>query len=179
MSFRHLIPSVCCSTVHGIIIEPIIRPQHDLILCLQVFKMKVGSYIPDFKLAFDHFCIHTGGRAVIDEIEKQLQLPPHLVAPSKESLHRYGNTSSSAVWYIMAQIETNGGVRAGEKIWQIGFGSGFKCNSCVWRALRNNNEQHAAWTDEEMEHDEKWWDDETWETNCWGKASPAESQATN
>ncbi|KAK8543477.1 hypothetical protein V6N13_076286 [Hibiscus sabdariffa] len=30
--------------------------------------------IPDFKLAFEHFCIHAGGRAVLDELEKNLQL---------------------------------------------------------------------------------------------------------
>jgi hypothetical protein len=27
-------------------------------------------------------------------------------------------------------------MRAGERIWQLGFGSGFKCNSAVWRANR-------------------------------------------
>ncbi|KAJ0086660.1 hypothetical protein Patl1_08092 [Pistacia atlantica] len=27
--------------------------------------MKIKPYIPDFKLAFKHFCIHVGGRAVL------------------------------------------------------------------------------------------------------------------
>ncbi|KAJ0041095.1 hypothetical protein Pint_27504 [Pistacia integerrima] len=27
--------------------------------------MKIKPYIPDFKLAFEHFCIHAGGRAVL------------------------------------------------------------------------------------------------------------------
>ena len=138
----------------------------------KVFKMKMKAYIPDFKLAFDHFCIHTGGRAVIEEIEKQLKLPEHLVAPSKDTLYRYGNISSSSIWYILANIETFQGVRRGQRIWQIGFGSGFKCNSAVWRSLRHNNETHVAWTDEEMELDEQWMDDATWETNCWGGGMP-------
>ena len=56
------------------------------------------SYIPDFKLAFEHFCIHTGGRGVIDAIEKQLELLPDNVAPSRETLYRYGNVSSSSIW---------------------------------------------------------------------------------
>ena len=30
-------------------------------------------------------------------------------------------------------------------MWQIGFGSGFKCNSAVWRALRDVDDQHKAW----------------------------------
>lgn len=29
--------------------------------------------------------------------------------------------------------------------WQVGFGSGFKCNSAVWRALRTINTQHECW----------------------------------
>ena len=69
---------------------------------LQVFKMKIGGYIPDFKLAFEHFCIHTGGRGVIEEIEKQLQLAPESVQPSKDTLFRYGNTSSSSIWSVLA-----------------------------------------------------------------------------
>jgi 3-ketoacyl-CoA synthase len=142
----------------------------------KVLKMKVGPYIPDFTLAFDHYCIHTGGRAVIDEIERQLKLPEAGVAPSKATLHRYGNTSSSSIWYILANIETMQGVRRGEKIWQIGFGSGFKCNSAVWRALRHNDEKHVAWTDEEMELDPQWSDDATWESNCWGEQTPSKSQ---
>ncbi len=59
---------------------------------------KLRPYIPDFKLAFEHFCIHTGGRGVIDAIEKQLELSLANVAPSRETLFRYGNTSSSSIW---------------------------------------------------------------------------------
>ncbi|KAL5101846.1 hypothetical protein RYX36_006173 [Vicia faba] len=39
----------------------------------KLFNAKAKPYIPDFKLAFEHFCIHAGGRAVIDELEKNLQ----------------------------------------------------------------------------------------------------------
>lgn len=39
-----------------------------------LFKMKVKPYIPGFKLAFEHCCIHARGRAVLDELEKNLQL---------------------------------------------------------------------------------------------------------
>ncbi len=70
----------------------------------QVFKMKIKGYIPDFKLAFEHFCIHTGGRGVIEEIEKQLQLAPDNVQPSKDTLFRYGNTSSSSIWSVLGAL---------------------------------------------------------------------------
>lgn len=101
------------------------------------FNAKVKPYIPDFKLAFDHFCIHAGGRAVIDELEKNLQLLPSHVEASRMALHRFGNTSSSSIWYELAYTEAKGRMRRGNRVWQIAFGSGFKCNSAVWQALRN------------------------------------------
>ncbi|MED6148249.1 Protein Nef [Stylosanthes scabra] len=103
----------------------------------KLFKADVKPYIPDFKLAFDHFCIHAGGRAVIDELEKNLQLLPVHVEASRMTLHRFGNTSSSSIWYELAYIEAKGRMRRGNKLWQIAFGSGFKCNSAIWEALHN------------------------------------------
>ncbi|CAJ1973080.1 unnamed protein product [Sphenostylis stenocarpa] len=103
----------------------------------KLFIAKMKPYIPDFKLAFDHFCIHAGGRAVIDELEKNLQLLPLHVEASRMTLHRFGNTSSSSIWYELAYTEAKGRMRKGHKVWQIAFGSGFKCNSAVWEALRH------------------------------------------
>lgn len=65
---------------------------------MQILKRKIKAYIPDFKLAFEHVCIHTGGRGVVEEIEKQLSMTPKLMQPSKDTLYRYGNTSSSSIW---------------------------------------------------------------------------------
>lgn len=50
--------------------------------------------------------------------------------------YRYGNVSSSSIWYVLAYIETFRGVATGDRVWQLGFGSGFKCNSAVWKANR-------------------------------------------
>ena len=66
----------------------------------QVLRKQIKSYLPDFSQAFEHVCIHTGGRGVIDEMEKQLKLSPALMAPSRDTLYRFGNTSSSSIWCV-------------------------------------------------------------------------------
>ncbi|KAE8716680.1 3-ketoacyl-CoA synthase 9 [Hibiscus syriacus] len=122
---------------------PLVLPISEQILFFvtlvakKLFNAKIKPYIPDFKLAFDHFCIHAGGRAVIDELEKNLQLLPVHAEASRMTLHRFGNTSSSSIWYELAYTEAKGRMRKGSRVWQIAFGSGFKCNSAVWVALRN------------------------------------------
>jgi 3-ketoacyl-CoA synthase len=112
--------------------------------------MKIKPYIPDFKLAFEHFCIHAGGRAVLDELEKNLDLSDWHMEPSRMTLYRFGNTSSSSLWYELAYSEAKGRIRKGDRTWQIAFGSGFKCNSAVWHALRTINpaKEKNPWVDE-------------------------------
>ncbi|PNT67097.1 3-ketoacyl-CoA synthase 1 [Brachypodium distachyon] len=104
----------------------------------RVFRVKgARPYIPDFRRAFEHFCVHAGGRAVLEEVQRSLGLEDADMEPSKCTLHRFGNTSSSSLWYELAYAEAKGRVRRGHRVWQIGFGSGFKCNSAVWRVLRD------------------------------------------
>lgn len=125
-------------------IGPLVLPASEQLLFLITYlgrklfsKRHWKSYIPDFKQAFEHFCIHAGGRAVIDELQKSLGLSAEHVEASRMTLHRFGNTSSSSLWYEMAYIEAKGRMKKGDRIWQIGFGSGFKCNSAVWRCNRS------------------------------------------
>lgn len=135
---------------------PLVLPMSEQLLFFatlvgkKLFKMKIKPYIPDFKLAFEHFCIHAGGRAVLDELEKNLHLSDWHMEPSRMTLYRFGNTSSSSLWYELAYTEGKGRIKKGDRTWQIAFGSGFKCNSAVWRALRTINpaKEKNPWMDE-------------------------------
>eukprot|EP00878_Enallax_costatus_P030943 GHUV01033761.1.p1 GENE.GHUV01033761.1~~GHUV01033761.1.p1 ORF type:complete len:145 (-),score=33.86 GHUV01033761.1:967-1401(-) len=66
-------------------------------------------YTPDFRKAFDYFCIHTGGRGIIDGLEQEMSLSRLQVEPSRASLYRFGNTSNTR-W---ATCATRASIRAG------------------------------------------------------------------
>jgi len=107
------------------------------ILSRKYLGKKKAPYIPDFKKAFQHFCIHAGGRAVIDGLQQNLNLDHKHVEPSRATLYRFGNTSSSSIWYELRYIEGVGDMKKGDQVLQLAFGSGFQCNSAVWKCLRN------------------------------------------
>ncbi|MFS7993285.1 putative very-long-chain 3-oxoacyl-CoA synthase [Helianthus anomalus] len=48
----------------------------------------------------------------------------------------------------MGYIEAKGRMKKGDRVWQIGFGSGFKCNSVVWKCNRDIEiPKSGAWAD--------------------------------
>jgi 3-ketoacyl-CoA synthase len=96
-----------------------------------------AAAVPDFQRAFEHMCIHSGGKAVIDQVARLMGFGPSVVEPARATLHRFGNTSSSLVFYELAYFEAKRRVRAGDRLWMLAFGTGFKACSNVWRALRD------------------------------------------
>ncbi|KAG2441030.1 hypothetical protein HXX76_003883 [Chlamydomonas incerta] len=92
-----------------------------------------------------HFILHAGGARVLADLGSALQLDASRLAPSQNTLWDYGNVSSSTTWYALTHVETVGGVRRGERVLQVGVGSGIKCGVNVWKALRDIHEVHDAW----------------------------------
>lgn len=115
----------------------------------QLHVADVKPYTPNFKKSIDHVICHVGGKPVLDELEKSLKFTKADMEPSRMTLYRFGNTLSSSVWYGLAYSEAKGRIKKGNQVWQMAFGSGFKCNSLVWKAIKTiKSEEKNPWSGE-------------------------------
>ncbi|CAI9765998.1 unnamed protein product [Fraxinus pennsylvanica] len=128
-------------------LSPLVLPVSEQFHFFKSLLFKSNSnkpYIPDYKLAFEHVCILATSKKVLDEIQKNLDLTDEYMEASRKTLEKFGNTSSSSIWYELAYLEAKGKIKNGDKIWQLAFGSGLKCNSVVWKALTNVKHQSKS-----------------------------------
>ncbi|KAI3668094.1 hypothetical protein L6452_43169 [Arctium lappa] len=107
----------------------------------------IRRYKPNYAGSIEHFLPHVGGKPVLDELQRNLGFSNAVMESSRMTLYRFGNTSSSSIWYELAYAEAKGRVKKGGRVWQIAFGSGFKCSSVVWRAMRTvDYDEMNPWT---------------------------------
>ncbi len=72
-----------------------------------------------------HWIFHTGGKSVIDAIQKALELPDEAVAPSRAVLHSYGNMSSPSVLFVLDEVRKKSAPQPGDLGLICSFGAGF------------------------------------------------------
>ncbi|KVI12416.1 3-Oxoacyl-[acyl-carrier-protein (ACP)] synthase III C-terminal [Cynara cardunculus var. scolymus] len=139
-------------TTLGRLILPMTEKLHYLINSIgrkHFPTLKIQPFVPNYTKGVDHFLPHVGGKQVLEELQKTLGFSGTVMEASRMTLHRYGNTSSSSIWYELAYVEAKGRVKKGDRVWQIAFGSGFKCCSVIWSALKTvDHDDKNPWMDE-------------------------------
>ncbi|KAL3655168.1 hypothetical protein CASFOL_000954 [Castilleja foliolosa] len=130
---------------HIKILAPRVLPLSELIRCIYSVLARndkpLKHVVPDFTKAFRHMCIHTGGKAVIENVARVLELSDEVTEPARMSLNRFGNTSSSLVFYELAYFEAKKRAKKGDKMWMLAFGTGFKVGSLVWEWLQDSKQE--------------------------------------
>ncbi|TKK70401.1 type III polyketide synthase [Ilyomonas limi] len=73
-----------------------------------------------------HWCIHPGGRKIIDTIQKQLGLNEANTQPAREVLRQYGNMSSATIFFVLDKICRQAKQQSGKSSHALGvaFGPG-------------------------------------------------------
>ncbi|CAN6218429.1 unnamed protein product [Urochloa humidicola] len=103
-----------------------------------------GSPRPDFSTAASHFCLPSSGMPMIRRLAEGLGLGERDAEAALMTFHRFGNQSAASLWYQLAYHEAKGRVRRGDRVWQLGMGSGPKANSAVWERVAGDTDAAAA-----------------------------------
>ena len=114
----------------------------------QGFDIVLSSYVPEILEAnigaalsplfaeyglepadLERWAVHPGGRAILDKVEKGLNLPETALEPSREVLRDYGNMSSATVLFVLQNVLENS--KRGERVCSVAFGPGLTVESAL------------------------------------------------
>jgi len=126
------------SSIAGLAITKNIKTLAKLVLPYyeQLQYLLNKKKIFDINTLAQHFCIHAGGKGILDGLQLSLKLTNEQIRASRETLLHYGNVSSASIWYELKWLERqHGRIHKKDKIFQLSFGSGFKCNSAIWQCI--------------------------------------------
>ncbi len=120
------------------------------------FQMKLSAYIPQLveeniayllQKALTHanktvaeitdWAIHPGGKKIVDNVAKVLDLATEKLAPSYETLQNYGNMSSATILFVLQKMMLNAAQQnqqATSHIFAVGFGPGLTMESMLLEA---------------------------------------------
>lgn len=82
----------------------------------------------------DRWAVHPGGRAILDKVERGLELADDRLGASRWVLRRYGNMSSATVLFVLQRL-LDLGVGAGERVAALAFGPGLTVESGLFRGV--------------------------------------------
>lgn len=136
------------------------------------FNMVLSTYIPELlssnldeflnpvlkqynlrRSDVDCWAVHPGGRAILDKIEQQLQLPPNTMKYSRKVLSEYGNMSSATILFVLKEILEGGKSKfEQENVFTMAFGPGLTIESGL---LVKHSENHSGNTVNQYEFEQE------------------------
>lgn len=77
------------------------------------------------------WCVHPGGPAILDAVERALGLDPRSLDVSREVLGTLGNMSSATIWYVLERVLDD--LDPGDMGLLLGFGTGLTLEGLVFQ----------------------------------------------
>ena len=78
-----------------------------------------------------HWCIHPGGKKIIDAVEKKLKLEPSDTKISRQVLDRYGNMSSPTILFVLKEMLQGFDENKQHEVFGLAFGPGLTMETFV------------------------------------------------
>jgi predicted naringenin-chalcone synthase len=106
----------------------------EMILSQELPKIILEQAMPQLKVILRGFgvnaeevkywALHPGGRAILDSMQKGLNLSDEQVLASRTILKNYGNMSSASILFVIKEIMKGSEIRKGEYLCAVAFGPG-------------------------------------------------------
>src|ERR1035438_6011357 len=106
----------------------------EMILSQELPKIILEQAMPRLKLILQRFginkeeikywALHPGGRAILDSMQKGLELSAESMIPSRIVLKNYGNMSSVSILFVLKEIISTYIITKGEYCCAVAFGPG-------------------------------------------------------
>jgi predicted naringenin-chalcone synthase len=117
------------------------------------FLMTLSGYVPDLiekdfgelvnqallstgitKDEIEHWCIHPGGKKILEAVHHSLGFTNGQLQKSYEVLKDYGNMSSASILFVLQKILKSGEVHKSDKIFGAAFGPGLTMETFILTA---------------------------------------------
>lgn len=114
------------------------------------FLMKLSAYIPQLinediaslvqnalaeggldQSDITHWCIHPGGRKILEVIQSRLSLSAEDLSCSKSVLSKYGNMSSPTILFVLKEIMEGRNAAAPASVFGVAFGPGLTMETFI------------------------------------------------
>ena len=119
---KDTIPSVAADGIKKAL-DPLVR--RNMVSLKQKVGYLVNRRMPKWQENVDYFVLHTAGNKILKGIQETLGLRDEQTAHNFECFRKYGNTSSASVYYSLRELETTRGLKRGDRLLFLAYGSGF------------------------------------------------------
>lgn len=82
-----------------------------------------------------HWALHPGGRAILDALQKGLNLTEEQMQPSRKVLRNFGNMSSASILFVLKEIIDSQAVKQDEYCCAVAFGPGLTMEVALLKGM--------------------------------------------